>query len=310
MNCVTVIQGACEPVVVVSPVGPPGPAGPVGPAGGVTSITSPTVDGHIVVYNGTGGNQIKSSTVSLSSLATVSALNGKVDKVVGYGLSQNDFTDALETKLVNLVGGTFKGSYTSEALLVAAHPDPEDGSFAFVRTAAGPGVPEQSTYSWDDLNNVWVEHPKAPATAAEILAVLATDPDFNVLTDARLNTLNNSVSQATFDAAVAALSGSTAFAVVIDEPTTAKVLSLTDMGAYVRCTNVGGCDITIENQATVLWPNFPEIRFRKATAGAITLTLGSGVSVNNAAAISTVPTDGNFALKKVGADQWDLVLNF
>lgn len=307
MICSTVITAPCEPTVVVSNAGPPGPAGADGSPGDVGSATNVSADNEIVLFSGTGGKTIKRSSVLLSALATVAALNGKVDKIPDRGLSENDFTDAYKAILDGYIPGTFRGYFVNGTALTAAFPTAPNGSYAITRDV---GI-TASIWIWDELNTIWVEIPKAPNTAATIQAVLATDSDYNKLTDARLNKLNDAVDTSTFTAAIEAFSGGTAFAAVITEPTTTRSLVGSDMGKYIRMDNPAGCDITVPNNATVPLPGFPEVRFRRTTsAGPITLTLGGGVTVNNASAISGVLAEGNFALKKVAVDKWDLVLNF
>ncbi len=64
--------------------------------------------GDNVAWNGTTWD-VLSGVVDLSAYATISAMNtaldGKVDKVTGKGLSTNDFTDALLTKLNGIAEG-------------------------------------------------------------------------------------------------------------------------------------------------------------------------------------------------------------
>ena len=61
------------------------------------------VAGNMLILN---DNESSGGNVDLSGYATTQALNsglaGKVDKVDGKGLSTNDFTDSLKTKLENL----------------------------------------------------------------------------------------------------------------------------------------------------------------------------------------------------------------
>jgi len=301
-NCPTVVEADCAPQVVVSHQGPPGPVGPAGTDGSVVGPATSVAD-RIATFADTSGDVIKDSGVLLSDLAPASALTGKVDKIAGKGLSKNDFTDALKTKLDALISGTFVGYYTDSVGLIADWPTAPNGSYAITRTVGT----DASIWIWDELNLVWVEIPKAPTTSAEIQAALATDTDWNKFSDTYKAKVDASVDTATFNAAILAFSGGTAYAAVVDEPTTARVLSLADPGLYIRLSNAAACDITIENDATVTWLSFPEIRFRVVNT-APTFTLGAGVTLNGMAAVLALTADSNFALKRVGPNVWDAIV--
>jgi hypothetical protein len=95
---------------------------------------------------------------------------------------------------------------------------------------------------------------------------------------------------------------------IINETTTARTLSLTDTNQYIRCTNVSQTFITVPPESAVAWTEGAVVYFRRdSTAGAISLTAGSGVTINNGSIAPTIPVDQNFALKKVGTNIWDLI---
>jgi len=78
-------------------------------------------------------------------------------------------------------------------------------------------------------------------------------------------------------------------------------------GRYVRCSNASGCDLTITETALAAWKDGDVIEIRRTeSAGALTLTLGSGVTLdgNN---VGSVPQGGNFKLKYLGSDEWDFI---
>ncbi|SMC45678.1 hypothetical protein [Pedobacter africanus] len=79
------------------------------------------------------------------------ALDNKVDKEIGKGLSENDYTDAEKTKLANL-SDYFKGRYASLAALQSAFPIGEDGDYATVDTVGVDAI----TYIWDETDAEWV----------------------------------------------------------------------------------------------------------------------------------------------------------
>lgn len=91
---------------------------------------------------------------------------------------------------------------------------------------------------------------------------------------------------------------------VIAESTTARTLSASDLWGYVRYTNASGCAITLPSG---LGSGVESIMGRRATgAGPLSLTLGSGVVVNDSA-IASVAAGQTFALKRVGVDTWDFI---
>lgn len=307
----TTIRYAENRRATVLHIGPPGADGEQGEDGEVQGPVSSVIN-NVVTFAATDGNSIKDSGVAISALASVAALGTKVDKVTGKNLSENDFTDAFKNKLTALSDGTFRGNYDNEADLVSTVTDAVAGDWAIVIDPVPNPTPDPGEegilWFWEDVNGVWTKTApgSTPITSAEMQTRLLTDPDFNILTDARLNLLNSAVQTSTFEASILAISGGTAFAAVLTEATTVRVLSLADMGKYIRLTNVAGCDLTVNNTATVIWPLYPEIRFKVATSGPITITPGAGVTVNYTALLVGMPDGTNFSLKKVDTDVWDV----
>lgn len=87
---------------------------------------------------------------TVSGLQT--ALDSKVDKVAGMGLSSNDFTSELKDKLTGLEGTHWRGVFVSLAALQAGVTNPVAGDYADV-DAAGADV---ERYIWDATDSVWV----------------------------------------------------------------------------------------------------------------------------------------------------------
>lgn len=95
---------------------------------------------------------------------------------------------------------------------------------------------------------------------------------------------------------------------IITESTTARTLALSDTNQYIRCTNVSQTSITVPPESAVTWTAGAVVYFRRATtAGAINLTAGAGVTINNGTLAPTILVDQNFAIKKVGTNIWDLI---
>lgn len=115
-----------------------------------------------------------------------SALDSKVDKVAGMGLSQENFTTAEKNKLALLEEPHFKGLFPTLADLEAAVPNPVPGDYAQV-AGANPGDPSV-TYVWDDPLNQWVE--QAPEiSAAQVKSLYESNPDTNAFTDSEKSKL-------------------------------------------------------------------------------------------------------------------------
>lgn len=304
----TTVLEVGQNLVVVLHTGPPGPAGANGVSGEVSSDTGVSLDGEVVLFSGTTGIVIKRSNVLFSALATTAALANKVDKVTGYALSKNDLSDALLAKLNALSTGTFRGTYDDLAALEGTVPIGNEGDYAYVVDPTPPGN-EQQEYIWDEPNQVWtpVALGSTPYTGAEIKAVLVAEADTNLLTDAQLAMVLNSVQQSTFDSVIATLTGSasTTLRTPIDDSTTARTLTPADASKIIRLTNVGSCAITLQDDATAPWATFVEIYFVVTTV-APTLILDPGVTANFSALLAGLVAGDTFMLKRIGVDTWDV----
>lgn len=131
---------------------------------------------------GLGNVDNTSDTNKPVSTATQNALNSKVDKVSGYGLSQENFTPAEKTKLAGLESSRWKGQFVSEAALNAAFPTAEPGSYADVDSGAGQDV---ARYIWDSNDSKWVKQSGvvAPLTSAQVKQLYEANPDTNAFTN-------------------------------------------------------------------------------------------------------------------------------
>ncbi len=116
---------------------------------------------------------------------TAQALAGKVDKEAGKGLSHNDLTDELYDKLASIEGSRWQGVYTSLEALATAKPIGEPGWFAWVD--AGENQPVKMAI-WDIDDQQWriSSGEGGTMTPAQVLEALKANPDVNVLTDAQL----------------------------------------------------------------------------------------------------------------------------
>lgn len=157
---------------------------PGGDGGGaVQSVQGRTGDVVITADDvGLGNVNNTSDADKPISTAQQAALDGKVDKVAGMGLSSNDFTDPLRDKLVGLEGTHWRGTFVSLAALQAGVTDPAAGDYADV-DAAGADVVR---YIWDATDGIWVAQSGsvAPITASQVKLLYESNPDTNAFTDA------------------------------------------------------------------------------------------------------------------------------
>lgn len=95
---------------------------------------------------------------------------------------------------------------------------------------------------------------------------------------------------------------------VVTESTTSRTAALTDNGTYIRFTNTGASTFTIAPQSSVSWGATVEIHVRRASTGNLTLTPGSGVTLNAPSGGTLVMTERmTVTLKRVATDVWDVI---
>ena len=81
-----------------------------------------------------------------------------------------------------------------------------------------------------------------------------------------------------------------------------------DVDHYIRLTNASTKDITVDPEATTALPDNGEWHFRNIGAGDATFVEGSGVTITppNGGTLA-VPQNGTVTLKRVAADEFDLL---
>lgn len=126
-------------------------------------------------------------------LSRVTADAAAIATAVAGVTNVNLLTDAQVSKLDNLEGSKYLGTYTNLSALNTAHPSPAIGSYAHVD--AGPGSSVQF-YIWDDDDDQFVlqQGSGGSETGASIKTKLFAEPDTNNLTDVlftRLNSVQN-----------------------------------------------------------------------------------------------------------------------
>jgi len=103
-------------------------------------------------------------------------------------------------------------------------------------------------------------------------------------------------------------SASAAPSETVTESTTARNLGLTDAGKYIRHTNAGASTVTVQPQASVAWVADTEIHIRRVGAGNLTITPGSGVTLNAPSGGTMVLTAAmSVTLKRIESDEWDVI---
>ncbi|MFG0381102.1 hypothetical protein ACF8C6_09075 [Pseudomonas sp. zbq_18] len=123
---------------------------------------------------------LAASAVQPDTLDTALAL--KVDKVAGYGLSQENYTAAEKIKLAGLEGSHFKGLFASLAALELAFPSAVAGDYADVDAGIGS---DTVRHLWDVDDAQWIAGGSgSPLTAADIKTLYESNPDTNAYTDA------------------------------------------------------------------------------------------------------------------------------
>lgn len=153
------------------------------PGGAVQSVQGRTGDVVITADDvGLGSVDNTSDADKPISTAQKEALDEKVDKEAGKGLSTNDFTDPLRDKLVGLEGTHWRGTFVSLAALQAGVTDPEAGDYADVDIVGA----DVERYIWDATDGIWVMQSGevAPVTAAQVKQLYESNPDTNAFTDA------------------------------------------------------------------------------------------------------------------------------
>lgn len=128
------------------------------------------------------GEKADADTVSAFISQFNARLDEKVEKIPGFGLSQENFTLAEKLKLAGLESSKFKGVFQSLGALTAAVQNPQPGDYADVDEGPGEDV---ARYIWDPSDGKWVKIGGAePLTASQVKILYEMNPDTNVFSDA------------------------------------------------------------------------------------------------------------------------------
>lgn len=102
--------------------------------------------------------------------------------------------------------------------------------------------------------------------------------------------------------------GSASSPEVVTDSTTARILSTSDAGKYLRFTNGSSSTVTVNPQSSVTWDANAEVHIRRAAAGNLTITPGSGVTLNAPSGGTLVMTNNmTVTLKRAAENVWDVI---
>lgn len=82
-----------------------------------------------------------------------------------------------------------------------------------------------------------------------------------------------------------------------------------DVNGYIRCTNDAGCVVTVPSDVEADIPVDTEITYRQCGTGAVSFESSTAVTLNGVSGFlnQTAFAGAVVTLKKVGADEWDLL---
>ena len=225
------------------------------------------------------------------------------------------------------VSGLPSGSMTPAQVKTAYESNPDTNAFTDAEQAKLGGIAAGATAN-ADTDSLTEGSTNLYHTAARVRAVVLTglslaDSAVVAATDTVLQAIgklaarlalafdraNHSGSQAisTVTGLQAALDKAT-FASVVTDTTTARTAELADAGSYLRFTNGSASTYTVAPQSSVTWPADAEVHIRRAAAGNLTITPGSGVTLNAPSGGTLVMTNAmSVTLKRVAEDVWDVI---
>ena len=92
---------------------------------------------------------------------------------------------------------------------------------------------------------------------------------------------------------------------IVTDTTTARVLSLTDSGSYIRMTSSSANTVSVPPSTDVAFPVATEIHIRQAGTGSTSLVAGAGVTINGS--LTLTGQHATATVKKVATDTWDAI---
>lgn len=302
------------PIFTTEPPAPEGPAGPIGPIGpaGPIGLTGPA--GATGATGPAGPNSVTSATTSDSTanllLASVTAATGSVTGTftaphihgniagsvyahirAGEALTKGDpvyvssFHPSTATAIVSRADASNPAKMPAIGIMDANVAHDNSGHMVIIGTILNLNTQLYPINSTLYVANGGGLTDTRPASNAQAVARVERSQQNN-------GAIIVKIGEAYSDMPIATQSATT------------RTLSASDLRTKIRVTNASGCAITIPASLGVAGA---AIIVRRATgAGAITLTLGSGVTVNNSA-VAAVMEGQEFALVAVSLNNWDFV---
>lgn len=94
--------------------------------------------------------------------------------------------------------------------------------------------------------------------------------------------------------------------ITVDDATTARTLVASDAMSYVRMNSASASTVTLPPQSSVAWQDNAEIHIEQTGAGAVTITPGSGVTINAPGGLVIAGRYSVVSLKRTGLNAWTL----
>ena len=214
----------------------------------------------------------------------------------------NAFTDAEQAKLAGIAAGATANADTDSLAEGATNKYFTEGR---VRSTVLTGLSLLTGGGISAADSVLSALGKLQKQISDAVTAIGGKQD-TLVSGTNLKTVNGN---SLLGAGDLAISGSGAvFAPVITKSTTTSTLAITDAGAYLRHTHASASTLTVPPQSSVSWAADTEVHVRRASSGTLTLTPGSGVTLN-APSGGTLVMGNNMSvtLKRVGADVWDVI---
>ena len=240
--------------------------------------------------------------------------------ITGTLSTQTDLQTALDLK-ADLTGATFTGAVSATNLSGTNTGDQDISGIATNTTAISTklsttggamtgAITTNSTFDGRDVAADGVTADAAlPKTGGAMTGAITTNSTFDGRDVAADGVTADAALPKTGGAMTGAITGNvaiTGFRPYLRETTTARTLSLSDAGTFISAENVGGTEVTIPTNASVAFTQGTEIDFIQKTAGVLSITGDTGVTLNGASGGSVEVTAqwGGVTIKLIATNEW------
>lgn len=263
----------------------------------ITNLTG-NYDAEIIRLD--GRIDLVNNAVTLLRTDMNSALDTKVDKITGLGLSQESFTTEEKEKLASLESSHFRGEFVSLTALQTEVPVGNAGDFAYVDAGAGSN---SVMYIWSTSDNEWQLAQSTPTdeTPESIKEKYESNADTNAYTDIEKSKLVGIASGAEVN--------QNAFSNVSNGSTTAQATTKTDTltvnGGGYTTTVITGKTLTLNTEipeVTISTPglmaSLDKLKLNNATSfGSVYVTGGRQFYASGLNDILTLTAGNNITLE-------------